>query len=469
MLCSDIALIVLALPLISTLRGSPALDSAPFYAQTKVLCLASLVAWAVVFFHMRLYSFPWGWTFAEAFSRCFVATAFVSAVAITLNFFWHAVISRSFVIEYFAVIFVGSVGIRYFLGRGLRLPMFNKMKKRVVIIGSGRTARELDQTLAKSPEFLREVVGTLQPYSSSSVVKETESDFSTAVSIPLSTVELVEVFKQYSVDEVILAIPEHDVREIYDLVLQCRRNDVEVSVLPPYYELYTSRPEFIDVHGLPLLSFEKRSQPRHEVFLKLLFDFLGAVLLLAVSLPVVIPAILYLFFKKRQVFASETRCGQYGRPFEMHRLNVARHRIGLSRGEHWLDALSVTEIPQLFNVLKGEMSLVGPRPEMFLRTKHYSEWHKQRLQLRPGLTGLAQIHGLRDAGTLDERATYDLQYMLRSSVIIDVALLLQTVWVVLGRLGQRAASNSGDPLVPPARQAVNKHQEMQEPNYANRS
>ena len=129
MLCSDIALIALAVPLTSILRGNFDLSWVQLYAQTRILCLASLLTWALVFFRMRLYSFPWGWTFAEAFSRCFVATAFVSAVAITLSFFWHALISRAFVIEYFAVIFTGSVTIRYLLGRGLRLSMFDKMKK----------------------------------------------------------------------------------------------------------------------------------------------------------------------------------------------------------------------------------------------------------------------------------------------------------------------------------------------------
>jgi len=344
------------------------------------------------------------------------------------------------------------------------------MKKRVVIIGSGRIARELEQTLAKSPEFLREVVGTLQPYSSfTSGAEETTSDFSTAVSTPLSTIELVEVFKQYAVNEVILAMPQHDAREVYDLVLQCRRKDVEVSLLPPYYELYISRPEFTDVHGLPLLSFERRTQPQQEAFLKLLFDFVGAGFLLSLSTPILVPAILYLFLKKQKVFANEARCGQYGIPFEMHRLNVPRHRTGLSSIERWLDALSITEIPQLLNILKGQMSLVGPRPEMFLRAKHYSDWHKERLQLKPGLTGLAQIHGIRDANSLDERAAYDLQYMLHSSVIIEIALLIQTIWVVLGRLGRRAAGNSGDALASPVHGALNKDQTVQEQIHVNRS
>jgi lipopolysaccharide/colanic/teichoic acid biosynthesis glycosyltransferase len=101
-----------------------------------------------------------------------------------------------------------------------------------------------------------------------------------------------------------------------------------------------------------------------------------------------------------------------------------------------LQQLSVTELPQLWNVLRGEMSLVGPRPESPEKVKHYSDWQSQRLKVKPGMTGLAQVHGLRDQHSSEDKTRFDLQYLLERSPFIDVSLLLQTLWTLTMRLLQ---------------------------------
>jgi lipopolysaccharide/colanic/teichoic acid biosynthesis glycosyltransferase len=118
----------------------------------------------------------------------------------------------------------------------------------------------------------------------------------------------------------------------------------------------------------------------------------------------------------------------------MWRLNSARECKQLSRREILLQQLSITELPQLWNVLRGEMSLVGPRPESPERVKHYSDWQLQRLNAKPGMTGLAQVHGLREQHSSEEKTRFDLQYMLDSSPFLDFSLLLQTFWTLIGRL-----------------------------------
>jgi lipopolysaccharide/colanic/teichoic acid biosynthesis glycosyltransferase len=106
----------------------------------------------------------------------------------------------------------------------------------------------------------------------------------------------------------------------------------------------------------------------------------------------------------------------------------------LSSSEIILQQLSITELPQLWNVLLGDMSLVGPRPESPDRVKHYSDWQRERLNVRPGMTGLAQVHGLRQQHSSEEKARFDLQYMLRPSAFQDVVLLLQTMGTLAVRL-----------------------------------
>src|SRR5205807_8812152 len=99
-----------------------------------------------------------------------------------------------------------------------------------------------------------------------------------------------------------------------------------------------------------------------------------------------------------------------------------------------LQRLSITELPQLLNVLKGEMSLVGPRPESRDRVDHYTEWERQRLTVKPGITGLAQVHGLREQHSSEEKCRFDLQYLLKPSPLMDLSLLLQTSWTLITRM-----------------------------------
>ena len=154
-----------------------------------------------------------------------------------------------------------------------------------------------------------------------------------------------------------------------------------------------------------------------------------------IAAPIVLVAVLGLRRRKSQVFCSEQRCGQAGKLFRMIRLNVDRSEDAVrTRFEQALITLSLTELPQLWNVLRGDMSLVGPRPDLPERVGRYTEWEQERLRVKPGMTGLAQVHGLRDHNTSEERTRFDLQYMLNPSAVADVSILLQTLWTLSGRL-----------------------------------
>jgi len=138
--------------------------------------------------------------------------------------------------------------------------------------------------------------------------------------------------------------------------------------------------------------------------------------------------------RKGQAFRWETRSGKNGTSFAMLRLNVDRHATDMTRFERLLQQLSITELPQLLNVLRGDMSLVGPRPESPDRVRHYSEWERQRLSVKPGITGLAQVHGLREQHSSEEKTRFDLQYLLKPSPLTDLSLLLQTSWTLIIRM-----------------------------------
>jgi lipopolysaccharide/colanic/teichoic acid biosynthesis glycosyltransferase len=153
-----------------------------------------------------------------------------------------------------------------------------------------------------------------------------------------------------------------------------------------------------------------------------------------ISIPTVMVGAVMLLRKHRDPLCRELRCGQHGELFGMWRLNSDRNCETLTRTEVILQQLSITELPQLWNVLRGEMSLVGPRPESPERVKHYSDWQRRRLTVKPGITGLAQVHGLREQHSSEEKTRFDLQYMMQSSFFFDVSLMLQTFWTLAARL-----------------------------------
>jgi lipopolysaccharide/colanic/teichoic acid biosynthesis glycosyltransferase len=191
--------------------------------------------------------------------------------------------------------------------------------------------------------------------------------------------------------------------------------------------------ELVDIDGLPLLSLAERNPSGATLALKRAIDVvLSAGLLLLVS-PLLSLAALFVYRKKEKAFRAELRCGKDGIPFQMYRLNVERHATNPQRYERLFVRWSLTELPQLWNVLRGDMSLVGPRPESAERIKHYSDWQRQRLKVHGGVTGLAQVHGLREQHSSEDKTRFDLQYIFTWSPLLDLSLILQTAWTLLFR------------------------------------
>jgi lipopolysaccharide/colanic/teichoic acid biosynthesis glycosyltransferase len=210
-----------------------------------------------------------------------------------------------------------------------------------------------------------------------------------------------------------------------------------VQLVPQRYELYLSKAKLTEIEDVPLLSLEEQTLSTVGLKVKRIFDLLGVLPLLVLSLPLLVLSAAALRSQKDKVLRKELRCGKKGRLFWMYRLNVDREAPDLSGCEWVLVRFSITELPQLWNVLKGDMSLVGPRPESPERVKHYSMWQRQRLSVTPGVTGLAQVNGLRENHSSEEKAHFDLQYIFHWSLFLDLSLLLQTIFTLVARLTQR--------------------------------
>jgi lipopolysaccharide/colanic/teichoic acid biosynthesis glycosyltransferase len=425
------------------------------------LMTASAIAWVLIFHRLKLDGFYGGYELSAMFSQLFTGVVTLVVLMASAGFLLHRDSSRlllfSFAALFLALACAGRLAARTlarrFAGRG-RLH-------RVLILGKGKVAQELAARIYKHPEMRWEVVGFLFP-SADDVV---EPILQSGQASQLSSLGIESLLQKQAVDEVVLTAPVPDQGEILNLVANCRHRGVRVSVVPNLYQLYINRPALLDLDGLPLLRLAEGRPALFQRALKRGVDLAVSAILLLATAPLIVCSALVLRVLKGKAMASERRCGRGGRVFWMYRLNCVRGDAGSSL-ERGLRMLSLSELPQLWNVAKGDMSLVGPRPESEERVKRYSDWQRQRLVCKPGMTGLAQVHGLREESSSEDKAYYDLRYIQDFSLLTDVSLILQTVWTLIRRLFHPSVKAS--PALEPVAQVAASPNEFVELAHADR-
>jgi exopolysaccharide biosynthesis polyprenyl glycosylphosphotransferase len=260
-------------------------------------------------------------------------------------------------------------------------------------------------------------------------------------------------------DRVVVAQSDANAAEVLEAVRYFKALGIKVSVLPRLLEIVGSAVEFDDIHGSTLLGVRRFGLSRSSLLLKRALDVLGAVLALIVLAPVLAAAALAVKLTSRgPVFFRQTRVGRDGERFAIVKFRTMAHGADrlkddllhlneaeglfkisedprVTRVGGFLRRASLDELPQLFNVLRGEMSLVGPRPLVVDEDQRVEGWHRRRLHLTPGMTGAWQIAGSALV-PLHEMVAMDYLYIVNWSLWSDIKILLRTIPHVFGRRGQ---------------------------------
>jgi sugar transferase EpsL len=193
-----------------------------------------------------------------------------------------------------------------------------------------------------------------------------------------------------------------------------------------------------------------------SLFLKRVVDLAGASAMLVVAGPVMpVLAVLVYFGMGRPVFFRQVRAGYKGKPFTLIKFRTMREAMGpdgrplpddrrLTRLGRWLRRTSLDELPQLLNVLRGEMSLFGPRPLPVRYLDRYTPRQARRHDVKPGLTGWAQVNG-RNALCWEEKFELDVWYVDHGNLRLDARIMLRTLWKAIGREG---VSHAGEATMP---------------------
>jgi exopolysaccharide biosynthesis polyprenyl glycosylphosphotransferase len=348
----------------------------------------------------------------------------------------------------FALLYVSSfrAGYEWLTGAILRAAGY---RRRAVLVGTGKHIGDVAHALADAPHSPIEVVGFLSP---------------TALPgnglRPLGVLgDLDSVLGCERIDEVIIADPDFPQLEAIELVDQCHQRGVRVRLAPSTMEILIHRAEFVPGQSVPLFELGPPVFEGVDFALKRTFDLLGASILLIVLSPLLLAMVLAVRVSSRgPILYRSTRRGIGQRPFpclkfrtmhtdaeerqaDLEEFNEAtgalfkiREDPRLTRVGRLLRRFSLDELPQLINVLRGEMSLVGPRPLPQRDYEMLEDWHRKRYLVLPGITGLWQVSG-RSELDFDDLVNLDFIYLEHWSLALDLTILLKTVPAVISRRG----------------------------------
>ena len=338
----------------------------------------------------------------------------------------------------------------------LRVERLNHLKEgnisRVLIIGSEEMARMVVKRLCDRMDLGYRIAGFITPEIQN--LRDLEG-------FPyLGSLENFELtLDKYQIDEIFVSESKIGHFKLLEMASACESMGVNVKMVPTVYDLLIDFADMSDLDGLPLVAVREQPMYQLSLFTKRIFDIAFSIMILALSAPIsIILAVLVRIDSPGGIFFTQIRAGVGGKPFKMHKFRTMyydseaklnelvnfdelkepvfkiKNDPRITRIGKFLRRTSLDEIPQFWNVLKGEMSVVGPRPEETQLVDKYNIWQRRRLNMKPGITGMQQII-CRGTTSLEDRVKYDIYYLRKHSLLLDIYIILKTIPVVLSGEG----------------------------------
>jgi exopolysaccharide biosynthesis polyprenyl glycosylphosphotransferase len=372
------------------------------------------------------------------------------ALGTVLYFMKYQYVSRLFILLIgvitFTILIVGRLLYHQML-KSIRLRGYHN--RNVLIVGSGPRAREFTQLILGHAEWGLRIIGYVDTDPRPEDVEALRGQI-------IGTIDdIPDLVRDNVIDEVIVAIPRRFLNQVEDVVHLCEETGIETTILADLYDTIIANTHLSFIHDTPLLTFSTVPSQEWKLLVKAIVDFIGAALLLFGLAPLLlIIAVMIKLTSRGPVLYRQRRMGLHGREFFLYkfrsmyldaeeRLKELQHlnemtgpvfKIAkdprVTKIGRFIRKTSLDELPQLFNVIKGEMSLVGPRPPIPHEVVQYKRWQHRRLSMKPGITCLWQVKGRNKIG-FEEWMKLDLQYIDNWSLGLDFKILFKTIPVVL--------------------------------------
>ncbi len=433
----------------------------PFLLTQTVFILVYSFIWIVIFQHFNLYKINVFLTVVEQTLAIIKALIYGLIGMIVASFFIKGmdwVDSRAVIVYFVGFSFISITLFRTLVFQKLfRLAAQKKIfRHKVLIIGTDETAKmvAVEMDLDESHGF--EVVG----FADDELAKGEKVFEDLCVVGKIS--QLKALVKKYEVQDVIIAQSDITHEKLLELIDKAKSTKANVRLASDVYRIIPEKVFVERFLGVPIVLMPQNYNNLLFSVYKRVFDFVFAALaLMLLAIPFLIIAALIKYSSKGPVFFRDTRIGKDGKPFKFYKFRTmylnnddAIHREFVSEfikqnGEekkgrikkitddprvtkvgNFLRKTSIDELPQLLNVLRGEMSLVGPRPCLPYEWEQYDEWHRRRFSVIPGCTGLWQVSG-RSAVDFNDMVILDLFYIDNMSPLLDLKIIFRTIPVML--------------------------------------
>ena len=419
--------------------------------EVFVPMLVVYIYWLLIFTFVGMYRTWFAASRFDELSTLFKATfvgIFILFTVIFIDDYLHNVesSSRILIFIYWGMLFA-FVGLGRLLIRGFQRRLLIKGfgRRCAVIVGYNPKAKEVHDQVFEHPALGLDVTAyaAVKPENVGKFYKGTEV---------LGTVDqIVEIVDKTNAKEAIIALEKEDHDLLVKVISKLEHKQVGLKIVPDLYEILSGQARTSQIYGMPLIDIMPELMPEWEKKLKRLLDVITSFLILVATLPVnLITAIAIKLDSKGPVFFKQERVGMNGQRFKIVKFRSmfedAEKKTGpvwstkddprVTRVGRFIRKVRIDEIPQMFNVLKGEMSIVGPRPErpyfVELLAKEIP-YYKRRLKVRPGITGWAQVKHKYDETIDDVKAKlrYDLFYIENMSLRMDFKIIFRTIFVVL--------------------------------------
>jgi exopolysaccharide biosynthesis polyprenyl glycosylphosphotransferase len=407
--------------------------------------------WLIIFLFAGMYRTWFAHSRIDEISTLLKASfigIFILFFVIFVDDYVHGVSSTSrFVIFIYWGLFLLYVAIGRLMVRSIQRNLLIKGigRRHTIIIGCGQKAINIFRQIKTHRALGLDVIGFLKTDS------KTEVHLIDNIEVLGMVDHLEEIVDEYEIKEVVIAIEDNSQQIMLDIIAGAMNRNVGLKIVPDLYEILSGQARTIQLYGFPLIDINPQLLSEWERTAKRIIDVVVSFFILIFTSPVLLAvAAAIKIDSKGPVFFSQERCGLDGEEFKMIKFRSMYQDAEKKTGPVWsqkddpritkvgrfIRKVRLDEIPQMINVLKGEMSLVGPRPERPYFVEKLSKeipYYKRRLKVRPGITGWAQVKHKYDETIEDVKTKlkYDLFYIENISLRTDMKILFRTVFVVL--------------------------------------
>lgn len=425
--------------------------------------IQAYLAFAIFLVAVCLFSFRFSHVYPYKMGRSVVEETYLIGTATTLavvvlsgiNLVYQPLSYSRLLFLYTAILITLLLGLSRLLIVFARLHLrhYGIGVKRVLLVGAGDVGRMVMRTVIARPELGYQVVGFLDDN-----VEKGQSDIGPFKALgPLEKCN--EILAQHAIDNVIICLPWQSHRMIQRLLRTCEQHQIRAQIVPDIFQLTRNQLQVEELNGIPLLGLRDLSIQGWNLLLKRAADLLITTVAGVISLPLIaLIALAIRLDSAGPIIYAQTRVGKNSKLFTCYKFrsmvtdadklrntianqNEATGPLFKMRNDprqttvgRFLRRYSLDELPQLYNVLRGEMSWIGPRPNLPYEVEKYEEWHKKRLSVSPGLTGLWQVSGRSDL-TFDEMVLLDIYYVENWSLALDLHILLRSLPAVINGRG----------------------------------